>query len=419
MPKIMYNDKNYSMGTGEGIVIDTEINSMSENPVQNKVIADALDTKLNIGDIADWAKADEKPIYTANEVGADIQGSAGTALSSAKSYTDTKISDLINGAPETLDTLGEIAEAMTDNKDVVEALDAAIGSKANASDLTTHINNKNNPHNVTKLSIGLGNVENKSSADIRGELTKNDVTAALGYTPPTANTTYNNATQSAAGLESAADKTKLDSIETGANKYSLPVATSSVRGGVKIGYTANGKNYPVQLSNEQMYVNVPWTDTNTTYSNFVKSGSGAKAGLVPAPSTTAGTTKYLREDGTWQVPPDSNTVYTHPTTSGNKHIPSGGSSGQILRWSADGTAVWGADNNTTYSAVTSSANGLATPALLSAANNALPKSGGTMTGALVAQSNNNYTTAQTRNVIISANAPSGTVPDGTIWYQYE
>lgn len=47
--------------------------------------------------------------------------------------------------------------------------------------------------------------------------------------------------------------------------------------------------------------------TDTTYSNFVKSGSGAKAGLVPAPSVTAGTTKYLREDGTWQVPPDTNT----------------------------------------------------------------------------------------------------------------
>ena len=45
----------------------------------------------------------------------------------------------------------------------------------------------------------------------------------------------------------------------------------------------------------------------------------------------------------------TDTVYSHPTTSGNKHIPSGGSSGQILRWSADGTAVWGADNNTTYS----------------------------------------------------------------------
>lgn len=39
----------------------------------------------------------------------------------------------------------------------------------------------------------------------------------------------------------------------------------------------------------------------------------------------------------------TDTIYTHPTTSGNKHIPSGGSSGQILRWSADGTAVWGND----------------------------------------------------------------------------
>ena len=51
-----------------------------------------------------------------------------------------------------------------------------------------------------------------------------------------------------------------------------------------------------------------YIDTNTTYSNFVKSGSGAKSGLVPAPSTTAGTTKYLREDGTWTAPP--NTTYS-------------------------------------------------------------------------------------------------------------
>ena len=56
----------------------------------------------------------------------------------------------------------------------------------------------------------------------------------------------------------------------------------------------------------------------------------------------------------------TDTVYTHPTTSGNKHIPAGGSNGQILRWSADGTAVWGADNNTTYAnmkAATASAAG--------------------------------------------------------------
>ena len=50
----------------------------------------------------------------------------------------------------------------------------------------------------------------------------------------------------------------------------------------------------------------------------------------------------------------------HPTTSGNKHIPSGGSSGQILRWSADGTAVWGDDKDTKYSNATQSASGLMT-----------------------------------------------------------
>jgi hypothetical protein len=48
------------------------------------------------------------------------------------------------------------------------------------------------------------------------------------------------------------------------NNYSLPLASDTTRGGVKIGYTENGKNYPVELSSEKMYVNVPWTDTKYT-----------------------------------------------------------------------------------------------------------------------------------------------------------
>jgi|TARA_R110002110_G_scaffold62020_3_gene173536 hypothetical protein len=39
------------------------------------------------------------------------------------------------------------------------------------------------------------------------------------------------------------------------------------------------------------------------------------------------------------------TRYTHPTSAGNKHVPTGGSSGQFLKYSASGTAVWAADNN--------------------------------------------------------------------------
>ncbi|MFR6190219.1 MAG: hypothetical protein ACLUJS_03000, partial [Anaerostipes hadrus] len=50
---------------------------------------------------------------------------------------------------------------------------------------TGHVGNKSNPHSVTKSQIGLGNVENKSSATIREEMTKANVTKALGYTPAT------------------------------------------------------------------------------------------------------------------------------------------------------------------------------------------------------------------------------------------
>lgn len=175
--------------------------------------------------------------------------------------------------------------------------------------------------------------------------------------------------------------------------------------------------------------------TDTTYSQISR-GSGA--GLAPGLPSGSGTSKYLREDGTWYTPPNdtysagygltltemnqfsvdnpfnpngdysgnalkanyaasagnastvnnhsvnkdvpSNAVftdttysdattsasglmsasdksklngiannannYTHPTSSGNKHIPSGGSSDKILRWSADGTATW--DDETKY-----------------------------------------------------------------------
>ena len=62
-------------------------------------------------------------------------------------------------------------------------------------------------------------------------------------------------------------------------------ANSSTLGLVKTGYSENGRNYPVELSNGQMYVNVPWVDTNTNtntqnqYSTSVVSSSGIKLRL--------------------------------------------------------------------------------------------------------------------------------------------
>ncbi|WP_102410404.1 hypothetical protein [Beduinella massiliensis] len=196
-------------------------------------------------------------------------------------------------------------------------------------------------------------------------------------TPP--NTTYSPATASADGLMAKGDKAKLDGVAANANNYAHPTSAGS-------------KHIPAGGANGQI---LRWSadgtaawgaDNNTTYSDM--KGATAEAaganGLVPAPA--AGTQgKYLRGDGTWQTPPNTTygvatasadglmakgdkakldgvatnaNNYAHPTNAGNKHIPAGGASGQILRWSADGTAAWGADNDTTYGLATGSADGL-------------------------------------------------------------
>lgn len=136
--------------------------------------------------------------------------------------------------------------------------------------------------------------------------------------------------------------------------YTLPLATASVRGGVKIGYTANGKNYPVQLSSEQMYVNVPWTDNNTwiAFKGATSSAAGT-AGYVPAPASGQ-TGLFFRSDGTWASP--ANTQYSNMTgatassagTAGLVPAPAAGKQTSFLR--GDGTWVIPTDTNTHYTA---------------------------------------------------------------------
>lgn len=146
------------------------------------------------------------------------------------------------------------------------------------------------------------------------------------------------------------------------NNTTYTQATSDKLGLVKIGYSANGKNYPVVLDgNGKMYVNVPWTDTNTTYSNMgaATSSAAGKAGLVPAPAAGA-QGKYLRGDGTWQTPP--NTTYSNmggatssaAGSAGLVPAPAAGKQASFLR--GDGT--WVVPTNTTYAKANTTTLGL-------------------------------------------------------------
>lgn len=146
------------------------------------------------------------------------------------------------------------------------------------------------------------------------------------------------------------------------NNTTYNQATADTLGLVKIGYATSGKNYAVVLdSNGKMYVNVPWTDTNTTYTNMgaATASAAGKAGLVPAPAAGA-QAKYLRGDGTWQTPP--NTTYSNmggATSSaaglaGLVPAPAAGKQASFLR--GDGT--WVVPTNTTYAKANTTTLGL-------------------------------------------------------------
>lgn len=144
--------------------------------------------------------------------------------------------------------------------------------------------------------------------------------------------------------------------------FTPPTSSATVLGGIKVGYATSGKNYKVQLdSSGNAYVNVPWTDTNTTYTNMGAASASAagKAGLVPAPAAGA-QAKYLRGDGTWQTPP--NTTYSNmggatssaAGSAGLVPAPAAGKQASFLR--GDGT--WVVPTNTTYGLASTTANGL-------------------------------------------------------------
>ena len=88
------------------------------------------------------------------------------------------------------------------------------------------------------------------------------------------NHTHDNATQFKSGFMSPDDKKKLNSVDENANNYTLPAASSTVRGGVKTGYVQNNKKSPVELEDEKMFVEVPWQNDNTTYGEATQENPG-------------------------------------------------------------------------------------------------------------------------------------------------
>lgn len=222
---------------------------------------------------------------------------------------------------------------------------------------------------ATSSAAGKAGLVPAPAAGAQGKYLRGDGT---WQTPP--NTTYSNmggATSSAAGsagLVPAPAAGKQASFLRGDGTWVVPTNTTYAKantttlGLVMIGYAENGKNYPVELdSSGKMYVNVPWTDTNTTYGVV---GANGSTGLVKNGSTVTSASGYTACPIVGGIPyyKDTNTTYANMKAAtasaagaaGLVPAPAAGKQASFLR--GDGT--WATPPNTTYAVANESTNGL-------------------------------------------------------------
>ena len=155
-----------------------------------------------------------------------------------ESQVEAKISALVGSAPGTLDTLNELAAALGDDPNFATTVTNKIGEKV---DKTTYASDK--------ATFAL----------------KSEIPTTMAWTSITGKPTF----------AKVATSGSYNDLTNKPTPYSLPTASNTVKGGITLGYDENGRNYPLELDDDgKAYVNVPWTDSNTTYGNATQSASG-------------------------------------------------------------------------------------------------------------------------------------------------
>lgn len=157
----------------------------------------------------------------------DAKNAASTAESNSKKYTDEKIALLMNNSSTAVDSIMELADAMEANDDVVAALNTAVGTKANASDLTSHTSNKNNPHGVTIEQIGAAAASHGTHVSYSTTAPVMDGTASVGSASTVARSDHKHPTDTSRAA--ASDLAALSQL-VGNKSVSEQIATAVASG---------------------------------------------------------------------------------------------------------------------------------------------------------------------------------------------
>lgn len=456
-----------TLGTASSKDVATSGNASASQVVMGN------DTRLSdarkASDVHDWAKASTKPTYTASEVGAytktetDIKlndkansshthGNGDiTSLDAGKIKSGTiDIARLPQGALDRLvkvadDTarfklttndiqLGDTVQTL-DNKKMYYVVDesklsSADGYAAYTADTATSVpwsGVTGKPSTYTPSS----HTHTKSQiTDFPTSMPASDVSA---WAKASSKPTYTKAEVGLGNVDDTADSEKSVKYATSAGSASSASKATGV-----VDYGSTGKTIQIGYGGDGIsgdaikfiagYTTGDGSSVDAKIKNISKDSLKSWLGLGSLAYSSATIPTSLPANGgnsstvnghtvNSNVPANAkftDTVYSHPTSSGNKHIPSGGSSGQILRWAADGTATWGSDNNTIYNTGTASVSGLTKlytgtgsatdgtmtqSAITSALNNKapsshthdyLPLSGGTVNGSITFGKSDSY-----------------------------
>lgn len=245
------------------------------------------------------------------------------------------------------DGSGKVLEdRLTEDETAISSLQTDVKGKADKTDVDNKLSSNSAISDTTvaftEASARENIVSNEKSSTLFGKVQKwfSDL-KKVAFTGSYSDLidTPSNATSDADGLMSKEDKSTVDSLDstfldTSSAKYNFLNLLKWNSSNNKI-VEIDNRTTPVYYGgNEIVSFNDLPDPVNEQYDGLMLS------------------TDKIKLDG---IATNANN-YVHPTTSGNKHIPSGGSSGQILKWSADGTAIWGTEK--TYSNATTSSSGL-------------------------------------------------------------
>lgn len=203
---------------------------------------------------------------------------------------DNAISALVDGAPDALNTLNELAAALQDDAnfastvttELAKKVDKEEGKGLSTEDFTTELKAKldglsNYVHAAyTSHETGLYKVSVDNEGHVSGvsAVTKQDITG-LGI--PAQDTTYEPATTETPGLMSAADKAKLDGIGENAQQYAHPTHTSHASGLYKVTVDEQGHVSAASAVTKQDITSLGIPAQDTTYNNASASADGLMA----------------------------------------------------------------------------------------------------------------------------------------------